>query len=325
MRTALRALITTSGAKLYTCQKARALAWNYTDSFLKELHFAHQYPSKFVNLQVNNSINDSYISTIHTGVKDIAKIGEFEQWDGLKKLHTWPNGDLTGANYIRGTEGFFFRPNLKRGENLTAFVDDIQRSIDLVYQKEVHPLGLTGFRYGIDNKTFLSAFSEPQNARWGSWCPDGMFYLGPTQAKEIPVFGSKPHFLDGDPLLMDSVKGLRQNRTKHDTVIDVEPNTGANLNFARQLQINVQVNKTEKMSALEFPMHELNNIHGYKNSGVLYYPVVYIDEVSVVNCKLDGTLNLKNSFLLGCMCVCVCWGGVRVWGRGVKICMVGGG
>ena len=223
-------------------------------------------------MQVNNSADDRNPSIIHTGVKDVSKVGQFVQWNGRKELTIWPN--KTGANDINGTEGFFFRPNLVEGEGLTAFVDDIQRSIDLVYLQHVKPLGLKAFRYGIDNRTFKSAFTEPENARWRSWCPDGLFYLGPTQPKEIPVFGSKPHFLDGDPLLLDSVTGLGPNRSKHDTVIDVEPTTGANLNFRRQLQINVQVNKTV--------MTETTEIKGYNNSGVLYYPVLYIDEVCMV-------------------------------------------
>lgn len=273
----LEGVIFRYSVKIYVCQNATALAWNYTDHLVSSLHTLHQYPTKYVNLQVNDSVEDGKLSIIHTGVGDISKIGQFVQWDGLKKLTIWKNG--TGANSINGTEGLFFRPNLKEGDNLVAFVDDIKRSIDLVYKEQVKPLGLRALRYGMDNRTFKSAFSEPKNARWGSWCPDGLFYLGPTQPKEIPVYGSKPHFLDGDPLLLKSVEGLKPIRSKHDTVIDVEPLTGANLNFKKRLQINLQVNRTEKMSGLKFPRHELYEIKGYNNSGTLYFPVLYVDEV----------------------------------------------
>ena len=282
LRSALRLIITATSAKLFVCQEAGALAWNYTDSLVQALHLAGKYPSKYVHLQINNFTNDSQPSIIHNGVQNISRNGEFVQWDGLRKLTTWPNGDETGANDIRGTEGFFFRPNLQEGDGLEVFVDDIQRSIDLVYLGNVKPLGVAGLRYGIDNDTFKSAFSEPKNARWGSWCPDGLFYLGPTQLKEIPVFGSKPHFLDGDPMLLESIIGLEPNRSEHDTVIDVEPTTGANLNFRRQLQINVQVNKTKSRPFFEIPMHETSEIVGFNGTGTLYYPVVYIDEVSGV-------------------------------------------
>lgn len=293
LRSALRLIITTTGAKLFICQEAGALAWNYTDSLVQALHLAGKYPSKYVHLQMNNFTNDTLPSIIRNGVQNISRNGEFVQWDGLRKLTTWPNGDETGANDIRGTEGFFFRPNLREGDGLEVFVDDIQRSIDLVYLGKVEPLGINGFRYGIDNATFKSAFSEPKNARWGSWCPDGLFYLGPTQLKEIPVFGSKPHFLDGDALLLGSVMGLEPNRSEHDTVVDVEPTTGANLNFRRQLQINVQVNRTKKLPFYEIPMHETSEIVGYNGTGTLYYPVVYIDEYATMDEEFKQYLQNK--------------------------------
>ena len=279
LRFSLNTLIKNSAAKLYICKEAGALAWNYTDSFLHLLHESHHYPIETFHLQLNNSIGDNQPSTIHTGIKDISNIGKLVLWDGQTKLQAWPNGDVTGANDIRGTEGFFFKPLLKKGNGLTIFVDDYLRSIDLVYEEDVKIFGVTAFQYGIDNLTIKSAFSEPQNSQWNSWCPDGMFYLGPTQTKEMPIFGSKPHFLDCDPLLLDSVVGLKPNRSKHDTVFFVEPKTGTTLSFARQLQINVQVNRTVKFPFYEHPINETVRIVGYNGTGTLYYPVAYVNEV----------------------------------------------
>ena len=45
----------------------------------------------------------------------------------------------------------------------------------------------------------------------------------PPPPIEVPAFASKPHFLDGDPSLLQDVKGLHPNRTKHDIVVDIEP------------------------------------------------------------------------------------------------------
>ena len=255
------------------CHPATDLAWHYTDSLVQALHSTGQYPSKYVNIQVNNSIFDRNISIINNGVNDITKNGQYIQWNGLKELTIWPND--TGANSINGTEGLFFKPNLLEGEGLAVFKDDIFRSIDLVYLGTVSHLGLKAFRYSIDNRTFVGAFNEPANARWRSWCPDGMFYLGVTQAKEVSIYGSKPHFLDGDQALLDSVIGLGPaDRAVHDTIVDVEPTTGANVLLAQQLQINLQVNKSKNFD-------ELENVKGYNDSGTLYYPVLYINEVSV--------------------------------------------
>ena len=272
----LSAIIELFGTELYICQEATALAWNYTDSFVQALHQIGQYPSKFVHIQVNDSIEDRNESIIYTGVKDITKIGQFVQWNGLEELTIWSNG--TGANDINGTEGLFFRPHLKEGDELTAFIDDIKRSVNIAYTGTADVLGLKAFSYGIENNTFKSAFTYPENSRWESWCPDGLFYLGPTQAKEIPVYGSKPHFLDGDPRLLDSVVGLEPpNREEHDTVIHVEPDTGANLGFKRQLQINMQVNKTEAGE-----LDQISEVIGINGTDTLYFPVLYINEVWII-------------------------------------------
>ena len=228
-------------------------------------------------LQVNDSIEDSYTSTINTGIPDITQVGQFIRWNGRTQLDIWQEG--SEANELRGTEGFFFRPYLRGGDRLTAFVDDIVRSIDILYEGKVNQLGVSAFRYGIDNTTFKGASTEPKNAQYFSWCPDGMFFLGPTQVVEVPVYGSKPHFLDGDPLLLESVVGLEPNREEHDTVIDIEPITGANVNFQRKLQVVVQVNRTEKYEPHD-TIAIVENIMGYNDSGVLYFPVLYLNEVS---------------------------------------------
>ena len=276
-RQVLKFAINLTNAKLYVCQTATDLAWGYTDEFIQLLYNAGLYTMEKVSIQVNDSADDQNPSIINTGIPDIKQVGQFIQWNNRTQLDIWQEG--SEASQIRGTEGLFFKPNLNEGDNLTAFVDDVMRSFDLQFEGRVNPLGLNAFRYGIVNSTFKSAFSEPKNAQYFSWCPDGMFFLGPTQVVEIPVYGSKPHFLDGDPLLLDSVVGLNPDREKHDTVIDVEPITGANVNFQRKLQVVMQVNKTEQHGDLD-TIHIAENIKGYDDSGVLYFPVVHINEVS---------------------------------------------
>ncbi len=278
-------LVKATKTKLYIHLPAKNLAWSYTDTLIQGLHLAGKYPEKYVNIQVNNSIFDQNVSSVYTGVGDITKIGQYAAWNGMPQLETWPHkwslseGDRwpegNGANVINGTEGFFFKPNLQEDDNLTAFVDDLQRSFDLNFTGRVTQMGLSALRYGIKNSTFKSAFEEPENARWGSWCPDGLIYIGPTQVMEIPVYGSKPHFLDGDPRLLDSVIGLSPDREEHDTVIDVEPTTGANLNFRRQIQVNVQINRTDKSL-----MKMTSQIQGFNGTDSLYFPVLYVNEVS---------------------------------------------
>lgn len=246
----LRGIFRRTGANLYVCQQATPLAWNYTDPLIQELNqnialraTGMNYPRTFVNIQFNNSINNSFLSVIHTGVQDIDKIGLFEQWKGNEgSLSIWPNG--MGANAINGTEGLVFSPLLTENDTLAVFSDDAFRTFKLVRTDTLELMDIRAFRYEIKNSTFESAFTNPENARWGSWNPDGLVFLGPTQDPIVPVFGSKPHFLDGNPVLREKVDGLVPNRSRHETALHVEPLTGANVQFAIRIQINVQVNQS---------------------------------------------------------------------------------
>ncbi len=260
-------------AKIVVCEQVKYLAWNYSDSFLTEAHKKGVLSQNYFQLQKNNSMDDHKVSVVDTGVSNITQVGQFIQWNGRDHLKIW-QGD---AQTLDGTEGLFFKPGLEKGENLTVFDVDTHRSFELIYHKVVNHLGLPTFRYRISNVTYKRANSEQKNAQYYSWCPNGMFNLGPTREMGAPVYGSKPHFLDGDPDLLSSVSGLKPDRKIHDSVIDVDPITGVTVNFQRRLQLNVQVNKTDKELLDTITVFE--NITGYKKSGVLYYPVVYINEV----------------------------------------------
>lgn len=183
------------------------------------------------------------MSKVYTGVKEIAKIAQYFQWNGYKyHLNTWPGG--SDANLIRGTEGTFFKPNLKPGESLTLFIGDLQRSFDLQNTDTVYHLGVRTLRYQFPISSYKSAFTEPDNAKYSSWCPDGLFYLGPIRTPVLPIYGSKPHFLDGDSSLLDGVDGLEPSSTMHESHIDVEPNVGANVDFGVKLQLNIRINRS---------------------------------------------------------------------------------
>ena len=250
--TVLREIFRRADARLYTCQQATPLAWNYTDDLILSLNrnialraTDMNFPRTFVNIQVNNSVNDSFPSTINTGVTDPDLIGQFVLWKGNEgSVDIWPNG--MGANNVNGTEGLVFRPFLTEDDDLEVFSDDAFRTFQLVYVDALELGEIRVFRYKLDNATFESAFTNPENVRWGSWSPQGLVFLGPTQDPTVPVFGSKPHFLDGDPTLREKVAGLSPDRERHETVLHVDPLTGANVQFNIRLQINAQVNQSSE-------------------------------------------------------------------------------
>lgn len=168
-------------------------------------------------------------------------------WKGNEgSVNVWPNG--MGANDVNGTEGLVFHPFLSEDEVLEVFSDDAIRTFRLLHTDTLELNGISVFRYEIENSTFESAFTNPENVRWGSWNPDGLLFLGPIQDPIVPVFGSKPHFLDGDPSLREKVAGLSPDRGLHETALHVDPLTGANVQFSIKLQINAQVNQSSAYS-----------------------------------------------------------------------------
>ena len=178
-------IFTSTKAEFYICIPAVNLVFDYSDDLVLALHsnvllkaFGLNLPVDHVSLQLNASINDTRPSIIYTGVDNITLIGQFRQWNGLTNLGLWP-GD--SANEINGTEGLLVRPLLKEGDNLTVFVDDVARSFPLVYRNTTSILGLKAFRYEVPLEEFQSAATNLNNARWGSWCPDGLIYLGVLQ------------------------------------------------------------------------------------------------------------------------------------------------
>ena len=185
----IKGIFSSTEAELYICQPATALVFNYTDPLVHELHvnewlklFEMNLPDDHISIQSNASEEDSEPSIIYTGVKDIDKLGQFYQWQGQEVLDLWFDDS---ANMINGTEGLVFKPNLKEGENLTAFVDDTYRSFPLINTGRKTIKGLDSLRYELPASVFESAFTNPENARWGSWCPDGLFYIGVAQVCEL--------------------------------------------------------------------------------------------------------------------------------------------
>ena len=176
-------------AKLYMCQPAARLVFNYTDPLVHELHVNDalklinmNFPLNYVSLQLNGSVDDLKPSVVDTGVGNVNNIAQFRQWDGKRHLDIWYD---EYANMINGTEGMLFKPHLQEGEDVIAFVDDAYRSIPLGYVGKEDLKGFHTYRYELPPDVFYSAFRNPANARWGSWCPDGLFYLGAIQVQLV--------------------------------------------------------------------------------------------------------------------------------------------
>jgi hypothetical protein len=56
-----------------------------------------------------------------------------------------------------------------------------------------------------------------------------------------PIVISGPHFFQGDPMLRMNISGLKPDKDKHETFLEIEPLTGLVFKAARRIQINIRV------------------------------------------------------------------------------------
>jgi len=107
--------------------------------------------------------------------------------------------------------------------------------------------------------------------------PSGMANLS-APYNGIPLYVSKPHFLDADPCYLEQVVMTPPNRTLHETMLDVEPITGTTFNAKKRLQLNIYMR----------PILLL-----YPNIPEVYCPMVWIEEGGTITESLVD--QFKNS------------------------------
>ena len=205
----------------FTTQSVYDFLWGRTDSNLKFLHrFDKNIPTKFA-FQTNVTTPDPRnSSSVRTGVVNRKDIGEYVTYQGMSILPFW-DGDE--ANEIKGTEGYFFGPNLSKDRPVYVFVDQLFRTGYFNFTSYQDLNGIELYRYSIPNFELASAKRNPANKVFYSFGPDGIANLTTVVPLNAPVYVSKPHFLDSDIGLLHNVTGLVPNREKHDSYMDIEP------------------------------------------------------------------------------------------------------
>ncbi|KAG9509290.1 Lysosome membrane protein 2 [Fragariocoptes setiger] len=94
---------------------------------------------------------------------------------------------------------------------------------------------------------------------------NGLFDMSKCSKQAQVIFGSMPHFHQGDSRLLNQVHGLEPNASKHTTYLDVEPNVGIVLGGKRRFQLNVLMK------------HNLE-VEGFENIADMLVPVIWIEE-----------------------------------------------
>jgi lysosome membrane protein 2 len=180
----------------------------------------------------------------------------------LNKCNPYPNR-------VYGTAGVQFKPNLQENSTVNVFVPELSRHAPMVNFDSVHVSdhGIDLLRYTLDPKILTNS-----SLNWDYYAYAHNGLLNVSMSKQgLPIFMSKPHFLDADVELLAGIDGLTAPvREDHDTWLDVEPLTGATMRANKRLQINLRTSPLNITSTPPFTL--------YPAVGTHYVPLAWIDE-----------------------------------------------
>ena len=169
--------------------------------------------------------------TIKTGKGDINEVGQRIEFNGQDEITIWAE-----PIDVKGTGGTQFAPGISQDDDLEVFSSDFMRTLEFDFSKTTDMYDIELYRFKLDDGTF-----EP-NPDYYMYI-DGCANVYPCQG--IPAYLSKPHFLDGDPILLSSVVGMKPDKGAHDLYFEVEPITGITMKGRTRMQVNFMTSKTD--------------------------------------------------------------------------------
>ncbi|XP_055637429.1 sensory neuron membrane protein 1 [Toxorhynchites rutilus septentrionalis] len=175
---------------------------------------------------------------VYRGVKNIRDTGRMVSYNGETEMDVY-DGDE--CNQYIGTDSTIFPPFLTKHDKLWAWSPDICRSLGAYYAGKSSYAGMPMSFFKLDLGDLKN---EPENHCFCRNPPDdcppkGTMDLAPCLG--APLIGSKPHFLDGDPALLQGVDGLEPNEDNHDIFIHFDLLSGSPVSAAKRLQFSLEL------------------------------------------------------------------------------------
>lgn len=192
----------------------------------------------------NNSETYDGKFRMFTGVDDIFSLGNLQLWNG-KPSTSYYRGH---CGDVKGTTGELWPPiHENEKPNLSLFVPDICRTIELKYSEEYSKLGIDGYKWVADESVFDNGVKYPEMACYCNSAPDscpdlasGVFNASKCKW-DSPAFISFPHFYLADEIYLNDKVGMKPNKDIHEFSMAIEPRTGIPLNIRAAMQINLLI------------------------------------------------------------------------------------
>ena len=277
-----------AGGGLVTTRTVDQWLWHHQDPLLLFLQANGVDVDADSNLFTNHTdVSDalqSKTSTFKTGANDLEEIGQYVEWQENTTVTVWASPET-----VRGTGGTQFAPGVTPSETLVVWVSELLRAVDFVFTKETQVEGIDLLRFELSDDTLKSSSQLAANAKYYQGIA-GLANM--TAAQGIPLFLSKPHFLDADSTLGNNMGISAADPEKHDTFLDVEPITGAVMNAKKRLQINLQVYASNYFS--KDIIDEMLPLVWIEEGGA-----IQPDQAQAFKDAVYGAQNLQKSLTLG--------------------------
>ncbi|XP_070611194.1 platelet glycoprotein 4-like [Erythrolamprus reginae] len=263
--------IKSSNSHFLQTRTVKEILWGYEDPFLKKIPIGKIKTTVGVFYPYNETFDGPY--RIYSGKCDLAKKGNIFTYNNSRTVTRWKSY----CDMVNGTDGASFHPFLDKSEDLQFFSSDICRSMSAKFESEQMVKGIPLYRYVIPSSAFASPVINPDNIcfctrseKVSQNCTlGGVLDISACKAGK-PVYISLPHFLHASQEFFQYVEGLKPDAEEHKTFLDVEPNTGFTLHFAKRLQINLLVRPNSKITALQKIRHPF------------IFPILWLNETAVI-------------------------------------------
>jgi len=193
----------------------------------------------------------------YTGVETTYRAREYLTYDGQGQMYCCLMGPCgsagpTGvaarpawgtatANGVRGTAGDSFRAGVQAGDTLRVFQPGLSRSVeftsDTTAQQPTHH-GIPALRFTMPSTVLATADQVPSNAAYYSFGYAGVLNASNCRGG-MPLFVSKPFFLDANASIPAAVGLPHGDPNVHDSYFDVEPHTGLVVGFHHRWQVSM--------------------------------------------------------------------------------------
>ncbi|XP_055598706.1 protein croquemort-like [Uranotaenia lowii] len=231
---------------------------------LKTLNQSVKVPFDKFGWFVERNMSETYdgVFTMKTGEDSLENTGEITLWNGASSTGMY-RGE---CGLVHGTSGELWPVSYTNKTNVTIFASDVCRSLNLKYAEQIVVHDLEGTKYVGDDSLFDNGVKYPEAECWCNSAPEKCHDLKPgvfnASACKFgsPTFVSFPHFYLADPSYINSIEGMKPNKTKHEFYVGIEPHTGIPLDVRARLQINMQLQPVkgfkmyEKVPPLMVPM-----------------------------------------------------------------------